>query len=304
METETEPVEPVEPVTTVDLPEPPAPADGDDTDVDKPANDNATPEQRASRKERRADRYREQRDRADAADRRASLAEAERSRMAEQIAELRGRTEQIQRQQTQAQGDPYEKAVTDLETKAQRHLAAAANSKDAATAQQEMNEYHRANRQAAVLEARRGFQEDLRRYSQSQPDPAQAGMKVALESEYPWLGGNEQARNAADAYIALLISRDKRPNNLATYREACALAAKDFGLGGTAERASDARRAAYNGVPARNGAGGDDGKTSLQMSTDDHGKMKIMARQLYPSLEPEDAYRKWLKEVGPALARK
>lgn len=307
MDTDNEPVEVIESPTTVTLPDP-EPANDDDTNDVAPANDNASPEERqTARREKRAGRtlaYKEQQTRAADAERRLAAADAERQRMAEQIAELRGRTEAIQQQQRVAQPDPHEKQVADLEAKSRRHLATAAAAKDQATADAELNEYHRTQRQAAVLEARRDMQQEMQRFSRNQPDPTQAGMKVALDSEFPWLGANVSARNAADAYIALLISRDKKPNNLATYREACAMAARDFGLGGTAERPSEGRRAAYNGIPSRTGAGGEGGATQLRMSTDDNGKMKIMARQLYPHLDQEDAYKKWLKDVAPGLVPK
>lgn len=303
MDTETESTEVVETPTTVTLPDAAPPANDNTDDDAAPSNDNATPEQRASRRERRADRFREARERADGAERRLAAAETERQAMAQQIAELRGRQEAMWRQQTQTQGDPYEKQINDLEAKAKRHLATAASSKDQAVADAELSEYHKTLRAASALDARRETAAAMERFRGSMPDPATSGMRVSLESEFPWLPSNEAARNAADAYIALLMNRDKRPNNIATYREACAMAARDFSLGGN-EKASAASRAAYNGISARTGAGGDDGRTHLQMSSDDNGKMKIMAKQLYPHLEPEDAYKKWLKDVGPGLAKK
>lgn len=307
MDTDEETNEVLEAPTTVTLPEAEPANDNADGDGAEPSNDNGFPEDRTTRREKRAQRtasYKEQQTRAADAERRFAAADAERQRLSEAIAELRGRTEAMQRAQYQTQPDPHEAQVSALEAKAQRHLAAAANAKDPATATAEMTEYNKALRSASVMEARRELQGDMQRMARSMPDPAQAGMKVALEADYPWLAGNEAARNAADAYIALLISRDKRPSNLATFREACALAAKDFGLGGAVERPSEARRAAYNGISARNGAGGDDGRTQLQMSGKDAEALRKMAAFRYPALDAEDAYKKWLREHGPALARK
>lgn len=302
MSNELEPAETIDTPTTVTIPEPESNDDGGDQDA-APANDNATADQRATRKERRADRYREARDAASNAERMLAQERTERQRLAEQVAELRGAQQAMQRQTQQSQPDPYEKTISDLETKAQRHLSAAANAKDAQTAQQEINEYHRALRAAGTAEARREREADMQRYRASQPDPEQAGMKVALSADYPWLQNNTRARDLADSYIGQLMSRDGKAYNLTTIREACALAARDLGLGGAAERSATSR-SAYNGMSARTGAGGDDGRTHLQMSSDDNGKMKKMAAQLYPSDEPEVAYKKWLKNVGSGLASK
>lgn len=305
--TEPETVETDETPVTVTLPEPESTSTEPDGNDNEPANDNATPEQRITRREKREQRnasYKEQQSRAQEYERRFAEADASRQRLETQLAEMRGRTEQMQRQATQAQGDPVERQITELSAKARRHLAAAANAKDPETANTEMDEYHKAQRRAAVIEARQEMRGDMQQMQRSMPNPEQAGMKMALVSDYPWLESNESARNAADAYIALLLSRDKRPNNLATFREACALAARDFGLGGAVERPSAARRSAYNGVTARNGAGGDDGRLQLQMSTDDNGKLKTMARQMYPQLEPDEAYKRWLRDVAPKLSKK
>lgn len=303
MSNELEPAESIDTPTTVTIPEPESHDDGGEQDA-SPANDNATAEQRATRKERRADRYREARESAQNAERMLAQERTERQRLSEQIAELRGAQQAMQRQTTQAQPDPYEKQIVDYDAKAQRHLAAAANAKDQATSQAEMAEFYKAMRGSAAVEARRERDADMQRFVASQPDAEQAGMKVALSADYPWLQNNARARDLADSYIGQLMSRDGKAYNLSTIREACALAARDLGLGGAGERPSDARRAAYSGMTARTGAGGDDGRTHLQMSSDDNGKMKKMAQQLYPSDEPEVAYKKWLKNVGAGLASK
>lgn len=311
MSLDTETTEAIETPTTITVPETEPVADNDadiSTDTRGAANDNSTTEQRASRKERREERARTHREALQAAtDANARLAEYQQRerRMSEQIAELRGRTEQIQRQQAAAAGDPFDKAVSDLEDRAARHLRAAASATTAETQAAEMREYHKANRQAAVIEARREMQGDFQRFGQSLPDPEQAGMKVTLAAEFPWLTSSDQARTAADGYVGVLVAKGRPANSLATFREACALAAKDFNLGGTpTERPTEARRAAYAGISGREGDGGDDGRLRLQMSGDDAEKLKKLAAQMYPALDREDAYKKWLQNVGPKLRSK
>lgn len=260
---------------------------------------------RPTRKERRANDLRTERQAREAAEQRLQTVIEEARSTREALAELRGRQHQMFLQQAQQAGDPVERQVTELEAKAERHLAhaaTAAQNRDEATRQSEMREYHKANRDAAVLEARRHMEAEFRRFGQSQPDPEMAGMKVNLASEFPWLSSNDSARRAADGYIGVLMAKG-RPNNLATFREACSMAARDFSLGGAPERPSDARRAAYGGVPSREG-GGDDGRTTLRMEGNVSESIGKMATQLFPNLEPEEARKRWLREIGPGLARK
>lgn len=311
MNTDSETSESLEEPTNIDIPasEPAPDADLSEDTRGAAANDSAaSPEQRATRKERREERARTHREALQAASEataRLAASELRERRMQEQIAELRGRTDQMQRQQAAAAGDPYDKAVADLEDRAARHLRAAASATTAETQAAEMREYHKANRHAAVIEARREMQGEFQRFGQSLPDPEMAGMKVTLAAEFPWLTSNDQARTAADGYVGVLVAKGRPANSLATFREAAALAAKDFNLGGMAtERPSEARRAAYSGISGREGDGGSDGNLRLQMSGDDAVKLRTLAAQMYPSLDREDAYKKWLREVGPKVARK
>lgn len=315
MNTDSETNDSLDAPTTIAIPEPEPTGDtGGDADLSTdtrgaPASDSgATPEQRATRRERREERARTHKEALQAAataDARLAEFQVRERRMQEQIAELRGRTEQMQRQQAAAAGDPYDKAVADLEERAARHLRAAASATTVETQAAEMREYNKANRQAAVIEARRELQGDFQRFGQSLPDPEMAGMKVTLAAEFPWLTTNEQARTAADGYVGVLVAKGRPANSLATFREASALAAKDFNLGGmSTERPSEARRAAYAGISGREGDGGDGGGVRLQMSSEDGTKLRTLAAQMYPNLDREDAYKKWVREVGPKVARK
>lgn len=293
--------EPIEGGTTITLPDPEPPANDNGQDDPAPGNAVEAQEARQSRKERREGRLREEQRRAESAEGRLREAVEAQQRMQEQLAELRGRTEAIQRHQAQQEGDPYERRMADLEARSRRHLNAASQAKDAATADAELNEYHRSQREASVLAARREMAAEFERFGRSLPDPETAGMKVTLSSEFPWLATNKQARDAADGYIGVLRAKG-RPNNLATFREACAMSAKDFSLGGAPERQSEGRRAAYNGVSSREG-GSDEG-TMLRVPPGDEDKLRKMATAARPDLEPEAAWKHWLGTTGRKLARK
>lgn len=271
---------------------------------DSTSPSSATPNEVSARTERRNNRAREHNAaRAEAAEARRALEveRGERQRLSEQMAEMRGQQQAMLYQQRQAQGDPYENHIASLEEAAERHLNAAATATTAEQAKASMKEYHKALRQAATAEARRDMAGEIQKYDRSRPDPETAGMKVTLSSEFPWLPSNENARRAADGYIGVLVAKG-RPNNIATYREACAMAARDFRLGGTPERASESRRAAYSGVSGRNGAGAEG--THLQFASGDGDKLRKMAAMRYPELDADAAYKKWQTNVGPRLARK
>lgn len=69
-----------------------------------------------------------------------------------------------------------------------------------------------------------------------------------LVQEFPWVGQNEQARQACGAMLKYLISQG-RPNTIATDREAATRVEADFGLGNrTPRRASPRTEQQYGGL--------------------------------------------------------
>jgi hypothetical protein len=297
--------------TEVTLPEPATGDDGGDAGGDDGKGEGGTsdPAQQAAargtRKERRENALRTEREGRAEAERKLQAALDDQRQIRDQLAELRGRQAQMQWQQTQQAGDPVAKEIEALESKAERHLANAAQAvanKDEATRMAEMREYNKALRSAGVIEARQQLRGEFEQRLRQQPDPEQAGMKVALGSEFPWVRDNSQARDWADGAIAQLIARG-RPDTLATYREALAMAAKEFGLGGAPERPSEGRRAAYSGISSREGDG-EGGRTTLRLEGNAPEQLKKLAAQMYPSLDADQAYSKWLKEIGPGLAKR
>lgn len=300
-----EPVEAVESPVNITIPEP------------EPANDNAGDEggaaeptgpQRQTRQERKEMRFRhltEARTRADDAERRLASEAEERRKMSVELAELRGRQQAYEQTRRQEAGDPVQKRIADAHAQAYKKLQAAANSQDPARSEEAMREYHETLTSAAEVAAERRMQAQLDRFRQSMPDPNQQRTWGVLTTEFDWLESNPAARAMADGYIGYLMQAKGRPGGIQTYREACAMAAKEFGLGGTVERPSESRRSAYNGVPARASAqSSDEGRNQLQVSGEDATKMRRMAAKLYPEMDQEAAYKKWLGTVGPKLMRK
>jgi hypothetical protein len=277
----------------VDLPEP------DEQEGGEGSEQPAEPE-RQSRKDRRGAWLQETRRKAaEAEDLRKKWEESERQRQeqAQQIAELRGRFEQSQQQRQQSQEDPYEARLTDLRSRSAAHLAASAAAQDKEVAKRELQAYHEAQEAIADLRAERTFARRQAEFAANMPDPEVAGVKVTLGAEFPWLQNNAAARQAADGYINILLSKG-RPDNIATYREACALAAKDFSLGGQ-EKPTEQQRARYNGVPAKEGAGSSDGGQRVSV---DGATVKLAKAYLNSKgqafTDDADAVRKWSTAVN------
>jgi hypothetical protein len=303
-EDQTQDSEPVESPVNITIPEPEEPANDNGTsDIPQAASGEPRPT-RAQQKEMRFRHLTEARTRADQAERRLAAEGEERRKLALEVAELRGRQQaEYARRQYEEQGDPTEKRISEAHDAAWKKLQAAATSQDAERSAEAMREYHQALTQASEIAAERKIAAEMNKFRQSMPDPQTQRMKDALESEFEWLGSNAAARTLADGYVGYLTAQKGRPWNLQTYREACAMAAKEFGLGGGAGRPSDARRAAYSGVPGRSSGAGGGGGDQLQVTSDDAGRLKKMATKLYPEMEPDAAYKKWLGTVGQRLRK-
>lgn len=297
----------IEAPITVTIPDdsPPDNDNGEGTEPATPANDNnRPPTQRLShgtRKENKAERLRII-ERAEAAERRAQAAEEAQRRFERELAEVRGRQQAYEEARRVDAGDPVTKRITEAHDNAWRKLQAAAADQDPGRSAQAMKEYHEALTAAAELAAERKMDAKLQQFRQQQPDRQATRQWDQLVGEFDWLESNHGARAMADGYVAYLTSKG-RPWNMATYREACAMAAKEFGLGGApVERPSEARRAAYGGVPGRQG-GDEDGPTQLQIAPEVSPQIRRLAHLRYPDLEEPEALKKWLKNEGSRLAK-
>lgn len=297
--------EPLEGATTLNIPEPEASNDnGADDEPGARAGETPaqTEERRLTRKERKDNRFNDARKAAADAEKRLASYEEERRTHARELAEMRGQLTAFQQQRQldarQQRQDPATDKVKEAQARAMAKLQAAAASTNPAASAAAMEEYHSAMTEAAELAAERRMQVQLDQFRRSMPDPQSQGMATTLASEFDWLPSNVPARQLADGYVAMLVSKGRQPG-LGTYREACAMAARDFGLGGAGERPSDARRAAFAGV--RGQTSGDDAPTKLSIPNADMGPLKKMAIARYPELEPDAAMGKWLKVHGNRL---
>ncbi len=303
---EVEVAETVESPTTITIPDAEPANDNDGGTTEATAATDGPPTPRHTRGERKANkdnRFREALDRAEEATRRAQAESEARIRLEARLAETERRQQAWEQRQRQSEPDPTKKKIADAHETAWKKLQAAAASQDPQRSAEAMKEYHEALTAAAEVAADQRMEAQLRRFQQSLPDPQVQRTWSTLTSEFEWLESNHAARTMADGYIGYLVGKG-RPNNMATYREACAMAAKQFELGGGAtERPSQARRAAYGGVSGRASADDGNDRTQIQVSGDDARRMRAMAKSTYPELDADEAFKKWTQRVGPKLAR-
>lgn len=288
IETEIEPASTdVEPA-----PEPETRAAADDDDGDKPAPQAQAP--RKTRKDFRQARVDVEAARAEAAEiRRALEAErGERQRIDRELAELRATARTVAERNTD---DGFKQKLTQLRAKANQHLVIAAqNDKNPAIAQREMEAYY--DTLDEIQDARHEHRESRRQPAQTQsgPDPAALAMWSALSAEHDWLNDDAhvKARQSAGHYASALIAQGK-PDNLQTYREACAMAAQAFKIGGR-QAPTSGQRARYTGVPSRSGDSENDGREVVRMGRHEES----MAEAAYAHLPPEEAHKAWARDVG------
>lgn len=273
-------------------------AGSDDTEESGAETQETTSEDRPSRKERRANKLAEaNRAASEASELRRELAEerAARQRHAEELAEMRG---QLNARQQQDKPDPFDGKLKELREKRNRHLAASATAASKEHAERELDAYHEALEEIDELRGERR-QSKNGQERQQQPDYTQVAQKMALESEFPWLASNKAARTMADGYVNVLVGKG-RPMGMATYKEACALAAKDLGLGGTGGQSNGKGR--FSVPSGRTGASGEAGSSSFS-ANDMTRQQEALAEQLYNHLPKEQAHAKWARDVYPKTVK-
>lgn len=279
-------VEPKETAATVEIPQ-----------LDEPAepNDQEPGEPRQTRRERRAARVDVESARREADEYKRSLEteRQERERLAREVAEMRG---YLQHQQSQ-QADPFDGQIQKLREKAEKHLEAAASAANQEASRRELRAYQETQEEIGELKAERRAQGLVQKQLQEQPNAEEQAIKVSIASEFPWVIHNAKARQTADGYRWAMLGQGK-PDTLATFRAACAMAAKDHGLGGNGTATTDKQRAAYSGVHGGE-AGGSNGSESRRLEwSEDYA---VMAQAAYPHLDPAKAKAEWLKNAGPKI---
>jgi hypothetical protein len=297
---------------TVDLPEPDADEGGGGSSAESSQGASGG-EQRQTRKERRQSEFQTAQETARLAREEAAAERRERERLATEVAELRGRWEQSQQQQQRDAKDPYADKISALEDEAQLILEQISNTKDRGEQKELLKKYNAKMREAAKLDFKREQEtqeRDTPRQQQQQGmSPRDVAMWTALEADYPMIANKDRSgaefRATADLYINRLLASGK-PDNLATLRAACALAAKELKIGGHDERASNGQRAAYGGHANGDGGGGrgDNGAGKVEWGPQQRAMAMAMANRLGKGYDEAEAKAEWLKRVGPGVARR
>jgi hypothetical protein len=275
--------------------------DEDTTPVDdgEDVNPDVAPEPKPSRKEARAARaaehreleelraYRKQNDEERAADRAA-------------IAELRGYVAaQAQRQQQEAP-DPVVERSRQLQKEARQHLLNAQGSKSPEVAEAEFEKFQEKTAEVGALRGYAMARNEMAQQEASRPDPESARGAATLQAEHNWLGQHAAATAAAAAMERELQQKQGgRTPTLAQSRAILAEVAKTYKLGG---QSSGGNRAAYSGVPSREGgknSGGGEAVTFNHKALPEFAKK--LAQGAYPGDEAPVAYKKWaaaMNKVG------
>jgi hypothetical protein len=253
-----------------------------------------------TRKERKAATWQELKakaSRADALEAQIAADRAERQRLAEQVAELRGRTNAIQ--ESQRPQNTVTDRVKALREEANQHLRVINESKDPATQARALEAYYDAQDKINDVRDDARWQQRRQEIGQSMPDVAVAASRSALENDHPWLATNEAARSAAIGYEQILLAKGK-PASITTTREALAMAARDFGIGGQSAP-TDASRRKFALPSGGDGEGAGGGTQRTVPMTDG---LKKLAEARYPHLEASAAHSKWATDVGQKLAKR
>jgi len=153
-------------------------------------------------------------------------------------------------------------------------------------------------RDEARWEKRRG------EISSSMPNQALSEERQYIASKYPWVATNVEGRALADGRFAALVNGG-RPPSRQTMEEAITYAAKMLRIGG-GSAPGNASRNAYVGTGQRGGEEDGGGSNGGTMSADDvrnNLALKRMALSTYNTLEPEQAYAKFAKEIGSKAMR-
>lgn len=297
---------------TVELPEPDVDEGGGSGEsAGESGQSQGNGESKQTRKERRKSEFQEAQETARLAREEAAAERRERERLASEIAELRGRFSEAQRrEQQQAQPDKYADKIAALEDEAQLILQQVANSKDPTEQKSLMKKWNEKNREAIRLDIQRDNEKKERENPQQRQtqgmDPRSVAIWTALEADYPIIadGGKSGAafRAQTDLHLNVLIAQGK-PDNLATFKAAAALAARDLKVGGHDGKPN---RGAYSGNGNGDGAGGagGNGTGTVEWGPQQKALARALANRLGEGWSDDEAKAQWLKRVGPGVARR
>ncbi len=299
---------------TVELPEPDADEGGGESSASESRAESSGGEPRQTRKERRQSEFQAAQEASRVAREELAAERRERERLAAQVAEMNGRWQQQQEQSQRDAKDPYADRISALEDEAQLLLEKVSTTKDPAEQRELLKKYNAKMREASKLDFKRDQEKDARENPKQQQQqqgmsPRDVAMWTALEADYPMIAnkdrGGQTFRATADLYINKLIAEGK-PDNLATLRAACALAAKELKIGGHDERASNGQRGAYGGHANGDGGGGrgDNGRPSVEFGPQQRALAMALANRSGKGYDEAEAKADWLRRVGPGVAKR
>lgn len=228
-------------------------------------------------------------------------AEENQQAQAQQIAEMRGYLA-AQAQQQQEGPDPREEKIKQLRTEARQHLYNAQSARSPEVAEAEFARFQEKTEEAGAIRAHAAIMADVNPRFANQLDPAEQRRVAAMVMEFPWLETNEGAAAMAMAKEReLQRNQGGRTPTPAQSRAILADVAKTLGLGGHSNGSPN--RAAYSGVPSRQGGGGDGAGRMLINPANLSDSQKKLAQLAYPQFEPAVARKTWAARMNKALAK-
>lgn len=225
-------------------------------------------------------------------------ARSERQRMAEQLAELRGRIE------ARSAPAPAAKDAVSDQLKENRRAIENALERMGKGDTNAIEEWHAAREREQRLISRSEAQAIADEAAKNAPKPLDPVL-AAVAAKYDWIQTDPEARQVAEGYVARLVRQEKRDlSNPAvrkqTLMQAAAEAARDLGLGGEADEPGEAQRERYRGIAGQSSGAGRSGKTVVSLN----GEQKAQAEALFRHLEPEAAHREWWAKIGTRITNK
>lgn len=294
METETNDVENTEPTTTVEVPEQDA----------APEQEDQTPVDRPSRKERREAKKFDFQAELRTRDERLEQERNERQRLSNELAEIRGRLSE--RESATGTKDKYADEIAKLEEAADRDLktAAAAMERNPAEAERLVKEHNKKQRQIARLEFKQEQDSEKAEEAKRNPPLSQQeredGQKVI--QEFQWIMTNSHARAIMDDLISRMTGQGA-PKNYATFKAAAAYVANALNLGGH-QAPTNEQKQRYNGVGAGEGSGGNGmGSRKVEMGKHEIALARALANREGKGATDEEARENWAKRVGSRIGR-
>lgn len=232
---------------------------------------------------------------------RLAAAELREQQRAQEIAELRGRMEERQRQtQTTDKHAETKSKIAELRKQAKAHLYFSSQAKSPEAAEKEWDRYQELLDEADDLRdnirAEGRWEKQRGELSSQIPDPAMQREAAVITARFPWLASNRKAQQIADAHINDIMATTGRPYSMEMGIEAVAWAGKVLGIGGH-QAPTNGQRALYGGVSGGEGSGGGESRPRTPPRTIGNEKL---AQAAYRHLDAKAAWKAWTRDMAEA----